>query len=124
MGEGAGQQWSHRQGEVEEELRTGRPAWSHAFLVGGGARVRAKGEVRDRDRAWEIEREREKDHNERRGSSEAAALADSGGARERVQKRLGLGGIRALGQKVKDWPCWAGLKGRLGREKERASLES
>ena len=71
----------------------------------------------------EREREREKDHDERRGSSEAASLADTGGARERVQERLGLGGIRALGQKVKGWSCWAGLKGRLGREKERANLE-
>ena len=107
---------------MEEELRTGRPAWSRAFLVGGGARKRAKGEVCDRDRAWEIERERKGSQREE-GSSEATALADSSGARERVQKRLGLGGIRALGQKVKGWPCWAGLKGRLGREKERASLE-
>ena len=69
------------------------------------------------------EREREKDHDERRGSSKAAALADSRREGERVQKCLGLGGIRALGQKVKGWPCWAGLKGRLGREKERANLE-
>ena len=85
----------------------------------GGKKGRDQGE-----RGW-IGREKDREGDrEKEGSSEAAALADSGGARERVQMRLGLGGIRALGQKVK-WLallCWA--KGRLGREKERASLES